>query len=220
MTAIQRWLLALLATGLAVTGAYLWLDRPIALLVHRLFPHHETFERLTHIPDPFVPAAVIVFVGVGLCVLSGRALTRIKTAALLCSLSLTSAEATKNFLKYVFGRFWPDTWIQNNPSFIRDGAYGFHPFHGGPAYASFPSGHTAITFAVVSVLWILYPRFRPLYALAALAVVIGLIGANYHFFSDVIGGAFVGTSTGWMMVALWQRRQGDVFGPPLTGDLR
>jgi membrane-associated phospholipid phosphatase len=57
------------------------------------------------------------------------------------------------------------------------------------------------------VLWIVYPKWRPLYALVVLVVAVGLIGANYHFLSDVIAGGFVGTSTGWMTAALWQARQ-------------
>lgn len=39
-----------------------------------------------------------------------------------------------------------------------------------------------------------------------LAIAISLIGANYHFLSDIIAGAFVGVSTGWMATALWQTR--------------
>ena len=96
------------------------------------------------------------------------------------------------------------TWVLNNPSFIRDGVYGFNPFHGGPGFASFPSGHTTVTCAVMSVLWMCYPRFRPLYAMCVVAVAIGLIGADYHFLSDCIAGAFLGVSTGWFTVAAWE----------------
>ena len=98
------------------------------------------------------------------------------------------AELTKIQLKLVFGRTWPDTFRDNNPSFLRDGVYGFNFFHGGHGYAAFPSGHTAVTCAVISVLWIYCPKWRWLYALAVLAVAVGLIGANYHFVSDVIAG--------------------------------
>jgi membrane-associated phospholipid phosphatase len=125
----------------------------------------------------------------------------------LCSISLIVTETIKNGLKFAFGRLWPDTWVANNPSFIHDGAYGFNFFHGGPGYAAFPSGHTAVTCAVISVLWMLYPRWRPLYGATVLAVAVGLIGANYHFISDVIAGGFVGTSIGWMTVAIWRARQ-------------
>jgi membrane-associated phospholipid phosphatase len=122
----------------------------------------------------------------------------------LCSIGLIVAEAVKSQLKFVFGRTWPETWVRNNPSFIHDGVYGFNFFHGGTGYASFPSGHTAVTCGVISVLWILYPKFRPFYAAVVLAVAVGLIGADYHFLSDVLAGGFVGTSVGWMTVVLWQ----------------
>ena len=35
-------------------------------------------------------------------------------------------------------------------------------------------------------------------------VVIGLIGADFHFLSDCIAGAFLGASTGWIVVTLWE----------------
>jgi membrane-associated phospholipid phosphatase len=209
MTAMQRWLASLLATAVAVVIAYLWIDRPLALLAHRQLAHHETFAQLTHIPDPFAPLAVIVFVGLGLWAFSGRVLSKLQTTALLASLSLVMAEATKNMLKFVFGRTWPETWVRNNPSFIHDGVYGFNPFYGGQGFASFPSGHTAVTCAVISVLWIAYPRWRALYALIVTAVAVGLIGANYHFLSDVIAGGFVGASTGWMATYFWRERKGN-----------
>jgi membrane-associated phospholipid phosphatase len=204
MTATQRWLLSLATTSLASAISYLWLDQPIALLVHIQLPHVDAFARLTHIPDPLIPLAVVAFIVLGFWRLSGRPLAKIHTAALICSISLIMAEATKDQLKYIFGRTWPETWVQNNSSFIRDGAYGFNLFHGGAGYASFPSGHSAVTCAVISVLWMFYPKLRAVYLLVFLAVAIGLIGANYHFLSDIIAGAFVGVSTGWMATALWQ----------------
>ena len=207
MTALQRWLLALLLTAGAVTICYLWIDRPIALFVHAHSAQRETFARLTYLPDLLIPLAAVAFVGFGLWALAGRPLSNIVTAGALCSISLIVAETIKSQLKFAFGRLWPDTWMQNNPSFIHDGAYGFNLFHGGAGYASFPSGHTAATCAVVSVLWIMVPKWRPLYALAVLAVAAGLVGANYHFLSDVIAGGFVGASTGWMTVALRQARR-------------
>jgi membrane-associated phospholipid phosphatase len=207
MTAIQKWLAALVATVVAVLIAYQWLDRPISLFANGRLIQQDTYFELTHIPDPFMPAAVIIFVVLGLWTLSGRPLTKIGTTALLCSISAVVGEAIKNQLKFIFGRTWPDTWIQNNPSFIHDGAYGFNPFHGGPGYMSFPSGHLTLTCSIVSVLWVAYPRLHALYALVVAAVAVGLIGANYHFLSDIIAGGFVGTSTGWMVTKLWQTRQ-------------
>lgn len=208
MNALRRWFAGLAAVAAATAISYVWLDRPIALLVHNELPHQHqaVFEKLTHIPDPLIPAAAIAFVVLGLMALAGRPLSKWQTAVLVTGVSVIMAEAIKNQLKFVFGRTWPETWVQNNPSFIRDGAYGFNWLHGGPGYQSFPSGHMSVTCAVVAVLWIWYPRLRPLYAVAALAVAIGLIGANYHFLSDILAGSYVGVSTGWMATALCEQR--------------
>ena len=207
MSALQKWLAALALTVLAVTVSFLWLDRPLALAMYALSsaPKHTLFEPLTHIPDPLIPAAAIAFVILGLSALAGRTLSRFPRTVVLCSFSLAMGQAIKNELKWMFGRTWPETWVENNVSFIRDHAYGFNWFHGGAGYESFPSGHMTATCALISVLWLCYPRFRPVYALAALAVAASLISTNFHFLSDVIAGSFVGASTGWMTVALAER---------------
>jgi membrane-associated phospholipid phosphatase len=56
----------------------------------------------------------------------------------------------------------------------------------------------------MAVFWICYPRYRLLYAAIVAAVAIGLMGANYHFLSDIIAGGFLGASTGWITVLLWE----------------
>jgi membrane-associated phospholipid phosphatase len=207
MNALRKWTLSFAGTAVAVIISYQWIDRPVSLFFHKTIARPETFAKLTYGPDPMVPLAVMVFVVLGLMNLAGRALSRLENCALLCSLSLIVAELTKIHLKLVFGRTWPDTFRGNNPSFLRDGVYGFNCFHGGHGYAAFPSGHTAVTCAVISVLWIYYPKWRWLYVLAVLAVATGLIGANYHFVSDVIAGAFVGISCAWMLTSLWKANE-------------
>jgi len=206
MRAIATWSASLAGTAAISAGAYLWLDRPIALTSYSYHAYQASFATLTYIAEPLAPLACAVFFALGLWVFSGRALSHAGTAALLASISVLVTELTKSQLKYVFGRTWPETFVQNNPSFIRDGVYGFNFFHGGPGYGSFPSGHTAAVCALVSVLWIMLPKGRPLYVLVVAAVVIGLIGADYHFLSDMIAGGFLGTSIGWMTVALWRQR--------------
>ena len=208
MRSFPSWLLCLAVTAQMVIVSYQWLDRPITLWVHNYvhLPHHAIVVAVTDLLDPLIPGAIIAVVAIGLWALAGRTLSRLQATTVICSLSVLVAEATKNQLKYVFGRTWPDTWIDSNASYIHNGVYGFNWLQDGSAYRSFPSGHMAVTCAIISVLWIWYPRLRFLYIFAALAVAIGLVGANYHFLSDVIAGAFVGLSSGWMAVAIWRAR--------------
>ncbi len=212
MNALSRWTLSLTATAAAAAISYAWLDRPIALFFHKAMPRPESFAKFTAAPNPAVTIAVLVFVALGLMSLSGRALTRLQKCALLCSLSLAVAEMTKAQLKFVFGRSWPTTWVNDNPSFLRDGVYGFNFFHGSEGYASFPSGHMAAGCAVMAVLWFYYPGWRALYVIGTLAAGIGLVVTNYHFLSDVIAGSFVGVSSGWMVTSLWKTHEH--FSPP------
>jgi membrane-associated phospholipid phosphatase len=121
---------------------------------------------------------------------------RWEQAVLAAGVSTILADQFRETLAYAFGRYWPDTWIHDNPSLIRNGAYGFHPFHSGVAYASFPSGHTARTLAVAAVVWIAYPGWRSACVVAAFAEAGSLLAMNYHFVSDVIAGAFVGAVVG------------------------
>jgi membrane-associated phospholipid phosphatase len=218
MNGLRYWGLGFFGTAIAVAVCYLWLDRPIAHFAHEELQGFHLFGELTLIPDALTPLAVVAFLVLGLRGLTDHKLSRFQTVMLLSGLSLAVAVVIKDQLKFAFGRPWPETWLRNNPSFIRDGIYGFHPFHGGGGYASFPSGHATMICTVMTVLWICYPKFRPVYALCIAAVAAGLVGANFHFLSDVIAGGFLGLSAGWLGVALWEISARQVR-PPAAGDV-
>jgi membrane-associated phospholipid phosphatase len=207
MNAMRKWSIAFLLTVLAVAVSYVWLDRPIALSAHGRLQHQGLFVKLTYLPEIVTPLLLLAFAAIGLHALIGRPLSKLLTVIVLAAASVAVTDAVKDQLKFAFGRTWPETWVRDNPSFIRDGVYGFHPFHGGPGFAAFPSGHTAAICAVMSVLWICYPRFRVLYAAAIGVVAIGLVGADFHFLGDVIAGGFLGISIGWLTVTSWELGQ-------------
>lgn len=201
-----NWLIGFLGTSAAVAVSYRWIDRTVALWVHDHLrhPHHETLAQVGYVPDPSILFALFGLVLLGMRAVTSRLLSKHEMTALVGCNAIIVFEALKDQLKVFFGRTWPETWVQNNPSFIKDGAYGFHFMHGGSAFRSFPSGHMGAVCVVLTVLWACYPKYRWLYLIAGLAAGTGLVAGNYHFLSDVLAGAFVGISTGWVALEIWK----------------
>ena len=195
-------LIALILCAVLVALCYFLVDRPVAFFVKdQQLNRSVVLEYLTYPPPYFGPAASIGLVAL----LIRRAwgpFRRWEQTLLAACLSLLLTIEFKNQLKFAFGRTWPDTWIQDNPSLLgRNGVYGFFPFQNGEWkenawYASFPSGHTARVLALVSVVWIVAPWWRWACVAATAIIAVSLIGMNYHFVSDVIAGGFLGGLVG------------------------
>jgi membrane-associated phospholipid phosphatase len=204
MTRIFKlWLGSLLLVALLALISVRWVDRPVATWVHDIFgsPH---FGRTVSSPGLSIPLlSAILFVIYGFAAILGRCFSKPETAALMCTVSLLATEVIKSQLKFVFGRTWPDSWAPGVLSFIHDNQFGFHFFHGGRSFGSFPSGHAASVAAVMSVLWIMFPRLRSACVICMAAADVALVLWNLHFISDVVVGTFVGISVGLFTVALW-----------------
>ena len=119
-----------------------------------------------------------------------------KHVLFLACVSLIVADQFRESLGDLCGRYWPETWHDNNPSLIGTGAYGFHPFEVGDDIGSFPSGHAARIAGFFSVFWLAMPRGRWLYAILAVPMLIALVAMNYHFVGDVIAGSVLGAIVG------------------------
>ena len=91
-------------------------------------------------------------------------------------------------------------------------AVGSHrPSDGTPLIAiphsdSFPSGHTATSFACATVLAVLVPRAAPAFYVLALAIGYSRIYVGVHWPLDVVGGAVVGVATALLLLAIARRR--------------
>jgi len=169
-------------------------DRPVSTWSHAVL-HRPAFAvaitKLAGFNDLAI-AALIVLLAVGVArLVRGPLGAGWRTAGGAAVATMLAALAILG-LKYGFGREWPETWTHGNPSWIKDHAYGFLPFHGGEGFESFPSGHTARVTAPFAVLWHRLPRLRALWALPTLIMTAALVAADFHFLGDCIGGAFVG----------------------------
>jgi membrane-associated phospholipid phosphatase len=188
--------LTTLAVGLSVRYA----DRPISIFVASSLGSLRLAEELKDTPSFFIPISFLVF-GIFLWRrFAAKPLAKLDRACLLAGLSVLVTNIINDALKLLFGRTWPQYLF---PSFIGQGAYGFHPFHHGYGYKSFPSGHAAAVCALLSVAWRFYPRFRFLYVFTAISFSALLVVMNFHFLADVIAGAFLGSSIGVACCAIW-----------------
>jgi membrane-associated phospholipid phosphatase len=201
---LGRSVLAVAACAILVAMCYFFVDRPVAYFVHDYRVEKvEQFRWLTE-PPPLVqmwaPLVIVL-----LAVRRGLGPWRVwqQTLFVAC-VSLIVADQFRESLGDVCGRYWPETWHDNNPSLIGTGAYGFHPFEAGGDTGSFPSGHAARIVGFFSVFWLMMPHGRLLYAVLALPMLVALVAMNYHFVGDVIAGSVLGAMVGVWAVCLVQ----------------
>ncbi|MDR3437463.1 phosphatase PAP2 family protein [Telmatospirillum sp.] len=191
----QTILITSLAGALVTLGAVLLLDRPISQWSHAHLHGMQAFLWLTRIAEPAAPLALGGACGLAVAWLCGWQPGRGGRVLLALCLATLLALGIKEELKYAIGRTWPETWTNGNPSWIGNGVFAMEPFHGGAGWASFPSGHTSVVAAPMGVLWFACPRWRLACVLPVFLVAIGLLGADYHWLSDIIGGSLVGMAS-------------------------
>jgi undecaprenyl-diphosphatase len=75
-----------------------------------------------------------------------------------------------------------------------------------PHSHSFPSGHTATSFAAATVLTALVPRAAPAFFVLAAANAYSRLYVGVHYPLDVVGGAVIGVATALLLLAAARRR--------------
>ena len=160
--------------------AYFFGDRQLATALRPYTNGVPFFIWLTYIVKPLTVAASVSAVAVAILAIRERELSPLASALLRLACAILVAGVLTYELKEAFGRTWPETWINNNPSYFGNGTFGFFPFHGGQGYASFPSGHTTAISALAGALWYLWPKLRWLGVALVVAVAVGLLGADYQ----------------------------------------
>ena len=171
----------------------LFVDRPVAVFFAEHRALRPVFQACAAPSLLALPLAALFLLHSLVQKLRGAgAANRLYLAASVATLAGTAA---KDELKWLIGRPWPETWF-------REGIYSFHPLATSNLYGGFPSGHTAYIAAPLCVLWVKVPRYRWLWGGLMGLVMVGLVGADYHFVADVLGGLLTGMACAWGSLVL------------------
>jgi membrane-associated phospholipid phosphatase len=194
---------AVLSCIVLVGFAVIFVDRPASNWAHDYLGGPKIFNRFAHVFDPLPVGATLGLAGAAIAAGFGGWKPGEKGRTLISAcLAVLISEEIKEQLKQLFGRPWPEKWNSGSASWIGDHAYGFHFFHGGNGWESFPSGHATQMASLAAVIWLRLPRFRWLGVAITSFVAVALWILNYHFVGDIIAGVFLGAACGIGVVAI------------------
>jgi membrane-associated phospholipid phosphatase len=196
--------LAIAGLAAAALIAVVVIDHPLSALmigidpqIHAVAEHVTWFGRST----AYLVSLAVAFAGLLLTARFAElaehraALRRWAGMAAFLWLSVALSGLANDVVKLVVGRARPTVE-----------AGGLAPFTFGYDYQSFPSGHTAVAFALAFAVGLLWPRWRwPMLAFA-LAVGASRIVLRAHYLGDVIGGALIALIVVELLAGLFARR--------------
>jgi len=193
------WVLSFAACTAAVAFSIVRVDLPTALHFWKagrlLSPLNQAFGSAVLLS---AESAVIFFVVLARLV-RGHVSAFGKTLAVACLASMCAYVINDHVLKIFFG--------VPGPADVIHGADHSFNFWMGADHSSFPSGHMVLAGAFAGVFMRLYKAsVWPLSALLLLAAGLLLVG-DWHFLSDIIAGAYLGTSAGILAGESWAALQ-------------
>lgn len=198
-------LFAALLVGLLIIISYQFFDRPISEAAHTLKDTgwHTLAKTLSQAANHlFINIAIVAGLIFGSFDGLRNGLTPRSRHVLYFCLTVAAAMLIGDVFKELCGRARP-------PLLFEKGVYGFFPMAGDYLHFSFPSGHTLRIFSSMVAIGFILPKLR--YPALCLAVLVGVsrVLALKHYPSDVLFGAFIGTTCaiwGWRLLYPYGRR--------------
>jgi undecaprenyl-diphosphatase len=167
------------------------IDRRLFSLINGL-PHSTTSDRYVSVLSDLGEGLGWVAAGVALAILGGPKGRRAGMAAALAS--LTATYVVQQRVKPLFRRVRPFVNREARVVGIR------------PPDHSFPSGHTASSFAAATALAFFYPKAAPVVYTLAAGVGVSRVHLGLHFPSDAAVGGFIGVGIGSLTGWLFRKR--------------
>lgn len=195
-------LVALISIIPIIAICYFYIDRPLTELTFyntASSQFRNVYLTISNLAKYYFFSAPVVLVLIFIRYCLGYKTTKFTWFLIAMCFAIMFTFPFNDELKVVFGRTWPDTWSNNNPSWIKNQIFGFFPFTIiGNAYMSFPSGHSATSMIVSTFIWHTYKNIyaRTFAVVAILLQVLGLLLLSHHWLSDTIAGMYVGMVVG------------------------
>lgn len=167
------------------------IDRRLYRLINGL-PHTTTTDRYVSVLSDLGEGLGWVAAGIALGILGGSKGRRAGAATAVASLAATYVVQVR--VKPLFRRVRPFVNREARVVGIR------------PADHSFPSGHTASSFAAATALAFFYPRAAPLAYGLATAVGVSRVHLGVHFPSDAAVGGVIGIGIGTFSAWVFKKR--------------
>jgi undecaprenyl-diphosphatase len=167
------------------------IDRRLYRLLNGL-PHNATSDRYVSVLSDLGEGLGWVSGGIALAILGGPKGRRAGAATAVASLAATYVVQYR--VKPIFRRVRPFVNREARVVGVR------------PADHSFPSGHTASSFAAATALAFFYPRAAPLAYGVATAVGVSRVHLGVHFPSDAAVGGVIGIGIGTFSAWVFKRR--------------
>lgn len=204
---LNKFISITIITFLAIIFSIHFLDADIAIRVMHLIrsvrPLHKATEDIPDMLPDIVAVGTLLMWAIYFYRIYKKKNDRVTHFLLLSATTLPVSYILKNFFKFMFGRTSPRSWIIHHKPLLFDW---FHRQGSG----SFPSGHMAVFVALGIAVLIYYPKYRRPVMAFLIILGISLIGTDYHFLSDVIGGAYLGYITTYFFNYLFRRIRSEI----------
>ena len=194
---------ARIAVGTVITTAFIlisisFFDRPLALFFHVRDPDFRALFDFTGrlglaygYLSVFGVAFIALHWGGSIPRLEryGQPMRTLSAIPAFLAISMAASGIVVDILKIILGRTRPKLLFGSSS------AYDFGGLGWQADHWSFPSGHTATFVALMTALWILWPRHVLFYLFAAAIVSLSRVAVGAHYLSDVLAGALIAVLT-------------------------
>lgn len=179
---------------------YFAFDLPIAKFCKAVFSDFRTRRALKDISKLGIATVYLICAGVGFVFfkfIRKREIWSNRSLFVFLSISLSGILVT--IIKFILGRYRPKM-------FFEEELYGFQLFQLKGKLTSFPSGHASTIVALMLSLYLIAPKYRVIYFVIALVVVMSRVAVYHHYLTDVISGAYVAVITTICLKYIFDKR--------------